>query len=191
MGDAGAGKADAGAAQAGRQRRGGKPRSEHYYFAHQKLRSFAFAEPEQCFGVLHSEQARDFLSEVWHAVKEGAVFTPSDPALRFDDLKLHRRPIGIYPAVVLEMPEAKFALEAHFVALVWQIVAAEGLMIKKTPELLYYTLERAAGEGPETVLCEWRGDTHLNLGAGPRPDLDAFVAHLDGLVMKQAEASGL
>jgi hypothetical protein len=43
----------------GTDRPSGKPkvRPEHYYFAHTKLRSFAFAEPETVFGALHSDQA--------------------------------------------------------------------------------------------------------------------------------------
>jgi hypothetical protein len=162
-----------------------KVRPEHYYFAHVKLRSFAFAEPEQCFGVLHSEGATAFLSKVWYAVKDGATFSPSDAALRFEDLKIHRRTAGIYPSVVIEMPQAKFPPEAHFVALVWQVMGVEGVMIKRTPELLYYTLEsaRPVAGMQRTMFCEWRGETHLNLGDGPAPELEAFVTHVDNRVM--------
>ena len=38
-------------------------------------------------------------------------------------------------------------------------------------------LEHSADENdrPMTCLCEWAGEMHMNLGAGPEPTLDKFV----------------
>jgi hypothetical protein len=166
-----------------------KPRPEHYYFAHHKLRTFAFANPEQCCGVLHSDEARNFLSEVWHAMKEGHTFVPTDPTLRFDDLRVHHATAGVYPAVFLEMPRPKYAPEAYFVGLVWQVMGIGDVMITRQPVLLYYTLELCGREEEgslQPVFCEWTGDDrHHTHGRGPAAQLDAFVRHVDTVVAER------
>ena len=48
---------------------------------------------------------------------------------------------------------------------------------RETVEFRYFTLElgRDKEGGRPTVLCEWRGEDHLNLGEGPPPQRDEFA----------------
>lgn len=49
----------------------------------------------------------------------------------------------------------------------------------------YVTLEHGMDileEGTHTVLCEWAGDNHLNMGVGPEPTVDAFAGKLSEMV---------
>jgi hypothetical protein len=53
------------------------------------------------------------------------------------------------------------------------------------PECRYFTLEFSAQrEPPQTVLGEWTDQgSHLNMGGGPEPEVEAFVARLAAFVL--------
>ena len=80
-------------------------------------------------------------------------------ACRFGDL------VG-RTTVVVTMPPAEHAAEAHFV----------GAVIAEDSLLRYITLEHGwnLDDSPRTVLCQWTERGHMNLGDGPPVDRDAF-----------------
>lgn len=96
------------------------------------------------------------------------------------ELKITIRKVRGCPAIIVKMPTPIAVTEAYFVG----ILPTESQECAEAPEEIafrYFTLEygsRMDGTS-RTVLCAWAGDNHFNLGDGPPPTLEAFIAALD------------
>jgi hypothetical protein len=85
--------------------------------------------------------------------------------------------VGPYTGAIVQLPPAKYKGEAHFVAVVLRsYTRADGSVVERHPLLLYYTLERAAGDDgvAKTVLCEWQAGDHVKYADAPSPNASSF-----------------
>lgn len=156
-----------------------KPRCAHYQLAHVALPSIALKDPESFMSLMASEQATELIGSLLEQVEEHCADQPPD--FDADDVTIHRTRVLGSPFLVLEMPPALLAPEAHLVA-AW-------LAINDGPEaaaLRYFTLETTDGTSDlATVIGEWTADgTHLSHGAGPEPSVEAFVRAITALVAR-------
>jgi hypothetical protein len=139
------------------------PRSHHYGFAHRELPAAAFRiGPAFITGV---RDGRIALAKAWRLYGEQL---PEAERLPADGLAAEVQTVGPHQVAVVTLPPPEGPTEAHFVA-----VAMAG-------DLRFFTLEAARSPiGGEwyTVLGEWTSNhSHVNRGAGPQADKDAFVA---------------
>ena len=161
-----------------------EPRCHHYTLAHLALRDAAFEHPLAVLSVLASPQAQEFLAEVFRSVATHCREREPRPDFQPEDVKIHTVRVSRYPCAVIEMPTPRTAAEAYFVAAVLLADPTKELPVSKEVQLRYITLEEGfvfPGAPPRTVLAEWTADrTHVNFGDGPPPQLEAFVAAIEG-----------
>ena len=163
-------------------------RPHHYVFGHIALRQIFFHNPP-AFVTALAERGEELLKQIWDDVGErieeneaDAVRLPSE-GLALTTRKIEPRTL----AVVVSLPCPEEATEAYFVGLIlspaqkelWELLSAEERVAR------YVTLELGvnslSGE-TRTVLCEWAGESHRNLGEGPEATVDAFVGKLSEMV---------
>ncbi|MCA8920909.1 MAG: hypothetical protein KDD82_03805 [Planctomycetes bacterium] len=147
-------------------------RRHHYLYAHRVLPPLAFGDPAGfCARLSNPSAGQASLEALWEKVGSEAPV-----ALPVEGLKLSQHLLKNGRAVFLiQLPTPELMPEAHFVA------------VAPGPEdLAIYTLERSqdfeTGEAC-TVVGAWNpeGD-HLNLGRGPQPTREAFLARLGELL---------
>jgi hypothetical protein len=161
-------------------------RCQHYQFAHVALRSVAFAEPVKWLALLATPNARaafaSLLEEVAETCKERDEVGDFDAS----QLGLHLLRAGGHPCAVVEMPPPRATGEAYFTASVLLL-----LPDPEPAELRYFTLEYNTVDGATgTTLGEWQADGgHLNHGAGPEPNVQAFLSALSALLVNGSAAS--
>lgn len=160
-----------------------EPRPHHYVFAHQTLRYECSVDPLSFFAVIGSAECEDFLAQVLAATTQ-VIGTPADFAPA--DLEVVTGRIRDWPCVVVRMPPALAAAEAHLVGVVLTDMPADGAASEEPLSFRYFTLERSFdfGDGPHTVLCEWTEDRHVNFGSGPAVDVGEFVTALEALLLE-------
>lgn len=111
----------------------------------------------------------DALRSAWADI---GTLLPEPERLAPDGLHGYLADLGAIAAVIVVMPPARRAGEAHMVAVApWNPPAGRR----------YLLLSRSwdAAGGPATVLAEWRRDQQLvNLGPGPPADPQAFAEAL-------------
>jgi hypothetical protein len=136
----------------------------HYRFAHRTLRGIVEKDP----GTFARLSARDDfvrgLTGVWDAMNEAL---PPEQRLAAEGLATCRSDDqNGRTIVIVTMPPAEHAAEAHFV----------GVVIDDESLSRYITLEHGwnLDDSPRTVLCEWTERGHMNFGDGPPADLDSF-----------------
>jgi hypothetical protein len=146
-----------------------KSRGQHYMFAHRVMPQAFFGDPSRFMDFL----ARDgdkFLLYYWNWVGE-RVKSPEDWV---DADGLHgeiRQTAGDIQVALITLPEPISVTEAYFVAPAY-LAPSEGEVRAR-----YYTLEYGISildETRYTVVGGWQGSTHMNMGPGPEPDLEAF-----------------
>lgn len=135
-----------------------QPRAHHYAFAHREL-------PRACreFGadlVAAAAAGTLDLVRVWNGV--GDALRPDD-RLPPDGLWWRHRDTPLGGAVLVGLPAPQRAAEAYYLLLLPPRTA--------TLELGW----DVGGGGWYTVLGAWDVERHLNFGAGPAPDPEAFV----------------
>lgn len=148
-----------------------RPRAQHYYFAHQYLRDNALTASEATCMMLRGDGAVAYLRTLWMTL--GLEFRESG-----DDL-IEGNTIDAFPfefksgwaGAVIRFPLPDRQAEAYFAAACFKSSSDHG---DAPLACRYFTLERGGREG-ETVLGEWHGDMHVNLGDGPPPDADSFT----------------
>ncbi|MCI0485291.1 MAG: hypothetical protein L0229_01695 [Blastocatellia bacterium] len=158
------------------------PRPHHYVFAHQAVKGMVKGDPLQFFSIIASEGQRDFLDWIWDFVCEH--LSGEDPGgLSASDINAATCSIKTYPAVIISMPEPRAIAEAHFIAIVLTGELSEAVASDQI-EFRYFTLECGTHmDGTErTVMCEWSGDTHMNFGDGPEPDLRKFAEVVEKMI---------
>jgi hypothetical protein len=143
----------------------------HYHFAHVAMRAFAFAEPEITAASLRSpESAQDLIRAVLSEVAEFYNLDDQQVLALMRAFKVTGRADGERQIYVIAMPPPQGPADCYFL----------GIMPIKDAGMKYFTLERSVFDG--TMLCGWNATgTHLNYGAGPKPEVDAFVAAIIGL----------
>ncbi|MCA9254297.1 MAG: hypothetical protein KDA33_01610 [Phycisphaerales bacterium] len=155
----------------------------HYCYAHVALQRSAMRDPFQFLGLMLSPKQQEYLQFQWKMVRE-AYEVPGDPPFDHSYMKVHAERINDFPAIVIEMPPPVRVPEAHLVCFVLEVPLQSIGDVKDNPDLVkarYFTLEKGEPglSGPnETILCEWRNDTHLNYGDGPEPTAAAMLEHL-------------
>jgi hypothetical protein len=167
--------------------KGDKPDKQtrhHYVLAHIALRRACLADPYTFFEVMASPERHDFLDDLWKRI---CVNCDEDGHAQFSsrDVKITTTRIKQYPAVLLQMPTPYFMAEAYMVCIVLKIPFEEMQQRKDNPQIQYFTLEKGmnAGTGEDrTVLCEWKGECHLNHGNAPEATPAAFMEALNGLI---------
>ena len=160
----------------------GEPRCAHYQFAHVALRTLLFGDPRLAAALWGLAQPERLLADIVGQVNRACEQGPGE-ALASEDLTLHRLTIGKKPCVVIEMPEPRATTEAFMVAIVQRRDAsARG---DNAAECRYFTLEYSEHRSaPQTVLGEWTEQgSHLNMGGGPEPTVEAFVGALAPMVL--------
>lgn len=158
------------------------PRPHHYTFAHTALRTLCESDPLQFFSVMGSDERDKLLKFVLGKVVEQCEGT-STPDFTLDDITIHTVKVGDYPTVLMVMPQVKAVTEAIMVA----IVLTSHLDIEnpdKNVSYRYFTLELSCSPDgkPQTALCEWSGEDHINLGDGPAPNEKAFLVAIELLI---------
>ncbi len=119
-----------------------KQTEHHYVLAHVVLRQVAQRDPYIFFGMLRSPRRKKFLNDIWkhvyeHCDEEGKAYFSSQ------DVLIHPRNIGEYPAVLIEMPPPYFTMEAYMVCAVLGVPPSEAVKkMPDNPKVYYYTLEK-------------------------------------------------
>lgn len=159
--------------------RRGPAELRHYAFAHVDLMGLAFQDPEGTVASLRHDGGRKLVAHLWAESGRARGLQVSAEAAAGAAPRAQSLRVGEYPAVIVELPRPTFPSGAYFVELVLcRIAFAGGAAVERSPVLLYYTLERTHAGANETgtMFCEWLDDgTHLNLGDGPPPDIQAFA----------------
>jgi hypothetical protein len=156
------------------------PRQHHYVFAHRALRAMVTSDPKRGYSAMTGKVAKRLLLDLWKRVGDlsDEETLPSNglacSVTQLDD----RRTVAI-----VTMPPAERITEAHFIGVVFIVVRAP---FRRRIQIRYFTLEHSEDlehGSPTTMLCEWRGETHVNYGEGPEPSEEAF---LDALIPRLA-----
>jgi hypothetical protein len=149
-----------------------RPRAHHYSFGHRLLPGLALRGRTD-FHELASRALLDQLLRGWW--QELGESLPAEERLPHDGLRSELVNAGNVAVVLVTMPAAAHAAEAHFVAV--------------TPHVhpdawRCFTLEHTwtLDDQPATVLAEWTADGHVNYGDGPPPERQAFLDALGLLV---------
>lgn len=175
-----------------------EPRCVHYQFAHVALRTLVFEERRLAPALWHSEDPRSILDDIAVQVDRACRRMSGEGGnLRAEQLRVSKREIGQHPCVIVEMPEPIATTEAFMVAIVLlddpeldasehdddDEAADEGG--ERESHCRYFTLEYSALRSePHTVLAEWTAQgSHMNLGGGPAPSIDAFTGELAKLLL--------
>lgn len=144
-------------------------RSHHYFFAHRLLPKLFHEDAAQFVALLQRDGLR-FLEFWW---RQAGDRVPQGERLSADGLGYGLRPLdNDWLAALVLMPPPEGMTEAHFIGLLYR---------ENPPATRVFTLEKGMSLNNDTtshtVLCEWTADTvHRNLGGGPAPDQEAFLA---------------
>ena len=156
-----------------------RPRAHHYSFGHRLLPGLALRGRTD-FHELASRALLDpLLRGWWHELGESL---PAEERLPHDGLRSELVDAGDIPVLLVTMPAACHAAEAHFVAIAPHL---------KPDAWRCFTLEHTwtLDDQPATVLAEWTATGHVNYGDGPPPERQAFLQAL-GLLASSAQRNG-
>lgn len=149
----------------------GRPRDHHYRFGHRELPALVRKVADKMPALAESGQMDEGLRLAWDAV--GQQLPPADRwASHGLGATLH--PTTHAQVVLVSMPQALHATEAHFAA----ITVSEGA----APRYIVLEHSWSVDDQPTTVVGEWTEEGHLNLGPGPEPDAAAFLARVESLL---------
>jgi hypothetical protein len=147
------------------------PRTQHYRFAHRELLAAARRLAARMPDLARSGRLNDTLARTWDRAGQAV---PTAERLPREGLAASLHSVQNREIVLVTMPKAEHAAEAHFVA----IVLSDGRLAD------YYVLEHGwtVRDEPRTVICKWDERGHANLGNGPPADPDAFLDAVEKLV---------
>jgi hypothetical protein len=151
-------------------------RQHHYQFAHRWLPA---TPPDIWRGLLHevpTGNADQFLLRIWYRV--GSAL-PGDDRIDPVGLSASAHTIGDANVLLIAMPAPQSAPEAYFGAVI----------LRDGDDPRYLTLELGfdpVQRVPYTVAGEWTADSHLNLGPGPEPTPQDFLAWLEPRVARRS-----
>ncbi|MBS0261379.1 MAG: hypothetical protein JSS02_05430, partial [Planctomycetes bacterium] len=157
----------------------GSPRPHHYEFAHGTLPRALWRHPGLFINILFWENAasrEESLHTYWELAGEPY---PEHEQLPADGLNCQIHLLDQeYQAAVITLPEARAAVEAHMVAIVYRPPRRRLIFWKTKPVLHYFTLELACDRTENrwlNLLCEWTPMGHHNYGEGPPAEVPAFL----------------
>jgi hypothetical protein len=162
-----------------------EPRCVHYQFAHVALRTLAFEDSRLALALWELEDPRPLLDDIAVQVERACRSEGDSGKLRAEQLQVTKREIGRRPCVIIQLPDPIATTEAYMIAIVHLRDLVDARTDDREAERRYFTLEYSAHRtAPHTVLGEWTAQaSHINLGAGPEPTVDAFVAELAKLLL--------
>jgi hypothetical protein len=148
-----------------------RPRKHHYQFAHRELLTASRRFAANLRSLARSGRLDNVLVQAWSRVGEAM---PADGRLPADGLAASFHSFQDRDIVLVTMPRAEHAAEAHFVAIV----------ISGSRLTDYYVLEHGwtTEDEPRTVMCKWDEGGHVNFGDGPRAETSAFLAAVEQLL---------
>lgn len=159
---------------------GRDPRGHFYIFEHIALPQLFYSDPARFLSQLAYEGDR-FLAGFWDFV--GTKLDPPDHPL--DGAGLHgevRLLDHNVQAALITPPAPQKVTEAYFIAALYSPDFGGGSLAR------YLTLEygwNPMTDSAYTVFCGWQGPpsiAHYNMGAGPEPELEVFVARVQSLL---------
>jgi hypothetical protein len=140
-----------------------KSRLQHYSFAHLFLRDKAFGNPVTTVDLLSQENGAKYLQSLW-ITRGFATKDANDDFIGPDGIECSSFLAGDeYRGVIVKFPEPVGQPEAYFIAIV---VPTEAKRDDKC-SCRYFTLELSSAAPDATILGEWIGELHSNLGSGP------------------------
>ena len=143
-----------------------RPRTHHYRFAH-RLLSRVLVDPRYHLrGLVDDGRIDEFLHFLW---TDYGQHLPDEERLPPDGLAGTLERAGAVDVLLVTMPPAEHAAEAHFVAVAPCEPPAERTFL--TLEFTW-TMDGRAG----TVLGGWHDGSHINFGPGPEPTPAAYLA---------------
>jgi hypothetical protein len=147
-------------------------RPHHYGFVHVYLRSLTFRDVAALVGHLH----RDGLAYLQHLWTDAGQRLAPDQVLAPAGLELRMDNTAEAVTALVVLPPPREPTEAYFAAVVAQRGSDAGEF-----RPAFFSLELGIDvmtQRPRTVACRWEPDgRHLNLGTGPIPDAEAFLAY--------------
>jgi hypothetical protein len=148
-----------------------RPRPHHYSFGHRLLPGLVLRGRTN-FNELASRALLDQLLRAWW--QDVGESLPAQDRLPHDGLQSELANAGNVPVLLVTMPAACHAAEAHFVAVAPDV---------KPDAWRCFTLEHTwtLDDQPATVLGEWTATGHVNYGDGPPPERQAFLEALGSL----------
>jgi len=154
-------------------------RRHHYLFAHRALPGTALRHGADLVAAVRD--GRLALDGFWDQVGQTL---PEDERLPSAGLAVSDHHIDDSDVLLVTFPAPVGPPEAHFAAIA--LSTHDG-------RVRYITLERGLipADGTRyTVLCEWTDEHHVNLGAGPEPEPDAFLSALRPILARSAQGDG-
>jgi len=157
-----------------------QPRQHHYIFGHVAMRSLTQSDPAQMLAVLASPRAQEFLESLWGRVGEDL---PEGDRVDAAGLGVVMEALDDGgPVAIVTLPEPAGMTEAHMIAVAGTSSGCRFITLEYTLS----ALDESAT--PQTVLCEWSDQAHLNFGEGPEPTRAAFLAAVKKLVAGKDDA---
>ena len=145
-------------------------RPHHYIFVHRILPELFFSDPKGFLDVSLGPSGHRRLADLWEEVGEKETSTATMPSsgLKISDIAFEGR-----RGAIIRFPEAKFAPEGHFAALLepFEGDAPRFFVLEKTD-----MTSRSESAGARAVLCEWlEGGRRRNHNRVISPDEATFV----------------
>lgn len=150
-----------------------KKRMDYYKFTHYFLPHTLFNFSEVAIGQIlkDKEKFAQKLKLTWRSIKlEGNEQRSQAPSFSFEIKKINDN----YTLIVLKIPEAKDALEAPFI----------GIVFNKKYKVRYFTYEIAESLGDKCyLLCEWdQSWNHKNYMSSLECDINKFVEEIKNII---------
>lgn len=158
----------------------------HYQFVHVALRTLVFQEPRLATALWELDDPGPLLDDIALQVVRACRGRGEGGDLRADHLTMHKLRLGGYPCMIIEMPEPMATTEAYMLAILGRPdLDGDSSGDEGDAQRRYFTLEYSGHRpAPHTVLCEWTAQgSHMNMGGGPEPTVDAFVGELARFVL--------
>lgn len=148
-----------------------RPRPHHYLFAHRVLPKLALKHGAKMLEMAKEARLTPALERTWDDAGSGV---PKDDRLGHDGLESSVHRLQAADLVLIRLPPAQHAAEAHFVAITIPSPNDTG----QPRAVRYFALEFGwqMNDQPRTVLCEWVERSHVNMGDGPPVRASAFIA---------------
>jgi hypothetical protein len=144
-----------------------------YQFAHRVFPRWFFEAPDQVAQVLSGPEATPHLVALWKEVATACQEDLPSRGLRAETVNWSG-----WRGHLIHLPEPQEMPEAHYVCAVWP--ESEG---PRAGRIITLEMSMSFDGESRTVLGEWRSDgSHLNYGAGPSPEPQAFLTSVENLL---------
>jgi hypothetical protein len=160
--------------------------SHAYVFGHLVLLQAVFTEPGRFFAILNGPDAERYLSDLWSFAGKNADEDSLQPEV-LPTCNISGTGNGII--AIVRMPTPREMTEPWMVAVVAKLQHPDRPVMEDFAWVRVFALEHSIDittERPMTVIGEWtQEETHVNHGAGPLPEEQAFVAAIFELLRRE------